>query len=34
LTGRLKTRPQSFAAQLEELHVPAPVRAWYHGLGT
>ena len=33
LTGRLKTRPQSFAAQLEELHVPAPVRAWYHGLG-
>jgi dTDP-4-dehydrorhamnose reductase len=32
LAGRLKTRPQSFAAQLEELHVPAPVRDWYHGL--
>jgi dTDP-4-dehydrorhamnose reductase len=32
LAGRLKVRPQSFAAQLEELHVPPAVRAWYHGL--
>ncbi len=32
LAGRLKTRPQTFAQQLEELHVPPPVRAWYFGL--
>lgn len=29
LAGRLKTRPQSIAAQLEEFDVPPPVRAWY-----
>jgi dTDP-4-dehydrorhamnose reductase len=29
LAGKLKTRPQSIAEQLEELNVPAPVRAWY-----
>lgn len=29
LAGRLKTRPQPIAAQLEELIVPPPVRAWY-----
>jgi dTDP-4-dehydrorhamnose reductase len=29
LTGKLKTRPQSIAEQLEELNVPPPVRAWY-----
>lgn len=29
LAGKLKTRPQSIAAQLEELNVPPPVRAWY-----
>lgn len=27
----LKTRPQTIAEQLEELHVPPPVRAWYFG---
>jgi dTDP-4-dehydrorhamnose reductase len=32
LVGKLKTRPQPLAAQLAELHVPPPVRAWYHGL--
>ncbi len=32
LNGKLKTRPQSIAEQLEELHVPEPVRAWYLGL--
>jgi dTDP-4-dehydrorhamnose reductase len=32
LSALLKTRPQSFAQQLEELQVPAPVRAWYFGL--
>jgi dTDP-4-dehydrorhamnose reductase len=31
LTGRLKTRPQTLAEQLEELKVPGPVRAWYLG---
>ena len=29
LAGKLKTQPQSFAQQLEELQVPAPARAWY-----
>ncbi len=29
LTGMLKTRPQSMAEQLEELHVPPPCRGWY-----
>jgi dTDP-4-dehydrorhamnose reductase len=33
LAGKLKTRPQSIAEQLEELNVPPPGRAWYHGLG-
>lgn len=31
LTAKLKTRPQTIAEQLEELHVPAPTRAWYFG---
>lgn len=31
LAGKLKTRPQTVAEQLAELHVPPPVRAWYHG---
>lgn len=29
LAGTLKTRPQTLAEQLAELHVPAPYRAWY-----
>ena len=29
LAGRLKTRPQSLAEQLDELNVPLPGRAWY-----
>lgn len=33
LAGRLKTRPQSIAEQLEELTVPAPARAWYFSRG-
>jgi dTDP-4-dehydrorhamnose reductase len=33
LAGKLKTRPQTIAEQLEELHVPPPVRSWYFGLG-
>jgi dTDP-4-dehydrorhamnose reductase len=33
LAAKLKTRPQSIADQLEELHVPEPARAWYHSLG-
>jgi dTDP-4-dehydrorhamnose reductase len=32
LAGKLKTRPQTIAQQLEELHVPAPVRDWFFGL--
>ena len=32
LAGKLKTRPQTIAEQLEELNVPAPVRAWYLAL--
>lgn len=32
LTSKLKTRPQTIADQLDELHVPPPVRAWYLGL--
>ena len=32
LMGKLKTRPQTIAEQLEQLHVPAPVQAWYLGL--
>lgn len=32
LVGKLKTRPQTVAEQLAELQVPAPCRAWYHGL--
>ena len=31
LSARLKTRPQSIAAQLEELAVPSPARVWYLG---
>lgn len=33
LAGRLKTRPQALAEQLGRLHLPPPVRAWYHALG-
>ncbi|HEY1110315.1 MAG TPA: SDR family NAD(P)-dependent oxidoreductase, partial [Opitutaceae bacterium] len=33
LAGKLKTRPQSLAQQLDELKVPGPVRAWYCALG-
>ncbi len=29
LAGQLKTAPQTIAQQLDELQVPAPVRAWY-----
>jgi dTDP-4-dehydrorhamnose reductase len=29
LVGKLKTRPQSLAEQLAELHVPPAARAWY-----
>jgi dTDP-4-dehydrorhamnose reductase len=29
LAGKLKTRPQTLAQQLEELHVPPAARAWY-----
>ena len=32
LKGKLKTQPQTIAAQLEELNVPEPVRKWYFGL--
>jgi dTDP-4-dehydrorhamnose reductase len=32
LAGKLKTRAQSFAAQLDEFNVPPACRAWYHGL--
>lgn len=32
LPAKLKTRPQTMAEQLEELHVPAPCRDWYFGL--
>ena len=31
LARKLKTQPQGIAAQLEELHVPVPARAWYLG---
>lgn len=30
LVGKLKTRPQTIAEQLDGLKVPPPVRAWYH----
>ncbi len=33
LAGKLKTRPQSIAEQLDELKVPAAVRAWYFKQG-
>lgn len=33
LANRLKTRPQSIAGQLEELHVPVPCRDWYFQQG-
>jgi dTDP-4-dehydrorhamnose reductase len=33
LAGKLKTRPQSIAEQLEELQIPPPVRSWYFNLG-
>lgn len=33
LAGKLKTRPQTIAEQLEELKVPPPVREWYHSAG-
>jgi dTDP-4-dehydrorhamnose reductase len=29
LAAKLKTRPQTLSEQLEELHVPAPVRTWF-----
>lgn len=29
LASKLKTRPQTIAGQLEELHVPVPCREWY-----
>ena len=32
LAGKLKTRSQTIAEQLEELHVPPPVRSWYFNL--
>lgn len=32
LAGKLKTRPQTIAEQLEELKVPVPCREWYLGL--
>ncbi|MBL9187957.1 MAG: sugar nucleotide-binding protein [Opitutaceae bacterium] len=32
LAGKLKTRPQTLAEQLEELKVPPPCREWYLGL--
>lgn len=32
LAGKLKTRPQNVAEQVEGLKVPVPVRAWYWGL--
>lgn len=32
LAGKLRTRPQSFADQLDELRVPKPQRAWFHAL--
>lgn len=32
LAGKLKTRPQTVAEQLEGLKVPPPVRSWYLGL--
>jgi dTDP-4-dehydrorhamnose reductase len=32
LPGKLKTRPQAFAEQLEELKVPPAQRDWYHRL--
>ena len=32
LAGKLKTRPQTIAEQLEQLNVPTPVRSWYLGL--
>jgi dTDP-4-dehydrorhamnose reductase len=34
LAGRLKTRPESIAEQLPQLHVPPPCRSWYLGLTT
>jgi dTDP-4-dehydrorhamnose reductase len=33
LVAKLKTRPQSIVAQLDELKIPEPVRTWYFGLG-
>ena len=33
LAGKLKTRPETIAEQLESLHVPAPSRAWYFKAG-
>jgi dTDP-4-dehydrorhamnose reductase len=32
LAGRLKTRPQTVAEQLPELHVPEPCQEWYRSL--
>lgn len=32
LVGRLKTRPQSFSDQLDELVVPVPYRPWYNSI--
>ncbi|MEY4939377.1 MAG: hypothetical protein RIQ93_1112 [Verrucomicrobiota bacterium] len=33
LAGRLKTRPETIAEQLDGLRVPPPCRDWYHALG-
>lgn len=33
LAGKLKTRPETIAEQLEGLRVPPPCREWYHALG-
>ncbi len=32
LAGRLKTRPENFSTQLDQLVIPAPCRAWYQSL--
>lgn len=32
LEGKLRSRPHSFARQLENLCVPTPFRSWYHAL--
>ena len=32
LVGKLKTRPQTIAEQLAELHVPVTCREWYRSI--